>query len=576
VPLEVDDPDACATLALYYCEADAQLRPDRGCDDVPAPRIAQRFAWVIQPDVDLREEQEQVDAARAAGRMAGAPTWPVPVAGVGKGCLPPPKKGDPDRYAAYAAARYVRHRASVVRSPHGRAILQLGLTSHSDVHHVLLSTRDGASLGRRFAVDRDGGVHVWRPLVIAGDTAEARILLAENKLMVVTLPAEGGVLSRTRIEGRVDPGTHTLVASLVDLRTWRDRPVALEVTRRFDAVKKFAVRVPFGGSREGLFQLLDGAGKPIPLRPSRRARARQPEVEAVAPPAPETFTFSADVAPTGGRLILHKADPAATATPVTASCGDVGRTRSDGAEPGTPVVEFRPAAEIKGNPLAREIHAVITSKPADMVPRTELRICGGAEDETDTSSRLSIGTSAGTSGTWIPAMQMDGGRRLEIVSVEGAPASPLLKVEGAVYLPPIGKKDPLLPDLLALAFISGLRQIGKISPDVTLSLTTVPGQVTRGTTLTYEMKVTWSGPVQVKRCLEIVRGRAGNGDVVFRTIEGIDLRAAGVTSPKTFEITFPDFMHTASKVRIEIQMLVARGNTTTVAVATSSDITVAS
>lgn len=217
-----------------------------------------------------------------------------------------------------------------------------------------------------------------------------------------------------------------------------------------------------------------------------------------------------------------------------------------------------------------------TSKPTDMVPATALRISGGGEDDTDTSSRFSIGTSAGARGTWIPAMQMDGGRRLEILAVAGAPQKPLLKVDGAVYLPPIGKKDPLLPDLLALAFISGLRQIGKLSPDVTLSLTTVPGQVTRGTTLTYKMKVAWSGQVRVKRCLEIIRGRSGNGDMVFRTIEGIDLTQAGVSSPKTFEITFPNFMHTASKVRIEIQMLVARGTATTVAVVeTAADITVA-
>lgn len=303
VRLEVDDPDACETLALYYCEADAQSRPDRGCDDVPAPRIAQRFAWVIQPGVDLRDEQDQVDRARAAGRMTGAPTWPVPVAGVGKGCLPPPEKGAPDRYAAYATARYLRHRAGVVRSPHGRSVLQLGLTSRSDVHHVVLTTRDSAASSRRLAIDRDGGVHVWRRLVIAGERAEARVLLAGNKLMVITLPAAGGVLSRAWIEGRVEPATHTLVASLVDTQAWRGRPVALDVAKRFDAVKKFAVRVPFDGSREGLFELLDRTGRRIPFRPPRRARARAADAAAVAPPVEPAVTFSAYATPTGGRLI---------------------------------------------------------------------------------------------------------------------------------------------------------------------------------------------------------------------------------------------------------------------------------
>ena len=156
VSLDVNDPDGCEVLALYYCEADAQSRRDRGCDDVPAPRTAQRFAWVIQPDVDLRDEQGQVDTARAAGRMIGAPAWPVPAASVGKGCWPPPKKGEPDRYATYAAARYVRHRSSVVRSPHGRVHPPARADESFRVHHVLLSTGDGVAPVRRFAVDREG------------------------------------------------------------------------------------------------------------------------------------------------------------------------------------------------------------------------------------------------------------------------------------------------------------------------------------------------------------------------------------------------------------------------------------
>src|SRR5438045_4000707 len=46
VALGAPDLDACHALILYYCELDAQLWPDRTCEDRPAPRIAQRFAWV--------------------------------------------------------------------------------------------------------------------------------------------------------------------------------------------------------------------------------------------------------------------------------------------------------------------------------------------------------------------------------------------------------------------------------------------------------------------------------------------------------------------------------------------------
>lgn len=572
VLLEVDDPDACETLALYYCEADAQSRPDRGCDDVPAPRIAQRFAWVIHPGVDLRDEQDQVASARAAGRMIGAPTWPVPVARVGKDCLPLPKKGEPDRYATYAAVRYVRHRASVVRSPHGRASLQIGLIGLSDVHHVLLSTREGATMKRRIAIDRDGTVHVWGRLAIAGDHAEARIPVAENKLLIVSLPAVGGILSRPRVEGRIDPDTHTLAVSLIEPQVWRDRSIALEVTKRFDAVKRFAVRVPFGGSREGLFELVNDAGKGIPFSLARRERAS--EGGAVVPPPQEPFSFAEDAGPTGGRLILFKTDGPTSTAVASSACDDVGRSRQDGRGPGTPVLQLRPAATIKENPLAREIHGVTTSKPTDMVPKTELRISGGAEDETDTSTRLSIGASAGVKGQWLRAVQMDGGRRLEILAIDDAPTKPLLKVSGAMYLPPIGKKDPLLPDLLALAFINGLRQIGKISPQVVLSITNEPAQVERGAELTYTVHAQWSVAIQVKRCVEIVTGTSGNGDMAFRNITTIDLSTPPKNSGEDFSVTFKNFTHAAAKVRIEIRMLVARSNTTTVAVATSKEIVV--
>jgi len=566
VPLVVKDPEGCAMLALYYCEYDAQTRSERTCEDVPAPRIAQRFTWVLEENLQLIDEPERLALARAAGRLRGEPPWPVPIALIGAGCAPP-RKDDELGYVDYRATRYVRHRASLVRSPNDRALLQLGLTSRSDVYQLLLSTRDGGVLNRRLAIDRDGVTHVWRPLVIAGAYAEGQALIAKDRVLKVSGPASGGIGARVRFEGRLDPVTHTLTASMIEIQSSREHVSAFTASKRFDAVKALALDLVFGGVRITSFRLVNEAGQGIPFRSPRPRPAR---ARAVA----ETVAFSVEAAPAGGRLSMQKADT--TSRPVAPpACGDVDRTRADGAGRGTPVIQFLPAVDIVPNPLSREVHAVTTSKPADLIPKTELRISGGAEDESDTSSRVSVGAAAGASGKWLPVLQMDGGRRLELLAVEGAPrTSPILAVTGTVYLPPIGKKDPLLPDLLSLAFISGLRQIGKISPDVTLTLANLPLRIVRGGVLTYKVRARWSGPVQVKRCFELITGTSGYGDMAFRTITGIDLPGVGNNSEREFTIEFPNFTHAADRVRIEIQMLVARDNTTTVAMVTSPDISV--
>lgn len=577
VALEVDDPDACVTLALYYCEADAQSRRRGDCEDVPAPRIAQRYAWVLAADVRLASEQEQIERARAAGRFVGAPPWPVPIAGVGRGCFPPVKRGQPVRYVDESATHYVRHRASLLRSPHGRAVLQLGLTGQSDVYHLLLSTRGGGSLSRRLGVDRDGTVHVWRRLVIAGATIEAQMMLATGKVLSVSLPAIGGVGARVRFEGFIDPADQLLKASMVLLERGRDRPRIFAASETIPE-KGGRLELPLGVWGRAAVALQSAKGRPIGFRSSglvsRAAmldaveEARAPEVP---PPAARIVQFAGQGKVAGGRLLLDAPDPPAPPSS-TVACGDVDRTRGSETAERAPVIQFRPGADIKAGALSREIHAVTVSKPADTVPRTELRISGGAEDETDASSRFCAGTSAGTAGKWLPALRMDGGRRVEILAVEGAPPGPLLEVDGTTYLPPIGKKDPLLPDLLAMAFINGLRQIGKISPHVTLSVKDEPDEVTRGTDLTYTVHAEWTTSlgVQVKRCIEIITGTSGNGDMVFRNLAEIDLSNPPGGRKKDFPITFKRFTHTASRVRIEIRALVARGNTTSVAVATST------
>src|SRR5512144_524751 len=87
VALGAPDLKACHALVLYYCEFDAQLWPDRQCEDRPAPRIAQRFAWVLVDEFLPRDDDQPIENARSAGRFAGSPPWPVLVGRIGEGCF---------------------------------------------------------------------------------------------------------------------------------------------------------------------------------------------------------------------------------------------------------------------------------------------------------------------------------------------------------------------------------------------------------------------------------------------------------------------------------------------------------
>jgi hypothetical protein len=586
VALEVDDPEGCSFVLLYYCDDPEQVPPGRVCEDDPAPRVRQRSALVaaetFAPPLEMPDDFTR---ARAAGQLNGLPPWPVLVAKVGRGC------GSADRDTSsnvdYSETRYVRHRAGIVRSPTGRALMQLGPSSSSDVYHFLLSTKpNGSGLTKRIGIDRDGVVHVWRPLVIAGTQAVGKVALGENKVLFITTAMPAGIGRRIHVTGVVDPGSNTLSASFLDLgdRLASQRP-ALQGSIRLAKKGPLSVNLPFGETRSASFNLLDAtrlmpvAMIEVPRRPRRQEQPpdgpQQPQPEE-PPPRLLAKSISVELKPTGGKLTLRSVKPPSEVPPPT-GC-EIDRFRAEAGESGTPVVQFRPADEIKADPLAREIHAVVTSKPSDPVPQTELRLSGGNEDDSDASSRLTIG--AWVDKTWTPALRMDGGRRLEILAGPGRASKldQLLRVEDTVYLPPIGKKDPLLPDLMAMAFISGLRKIGRVAAGVTLDLQP-PAKLIRGGPLTYKLSVNWTGAIQLKRCLEIITGTASTGDMAFRTLTLVDSSSklvdfTSATSPQTFTIGPDQFTHPATKVRIEIQMLVSKGNVTSVAVGTSPEIDV--
>ena len=279
--------------------------------------------------------------------------------------------------------------------------------------------------------------------------------------------------------------------------------------------------------------------------------------------------FSIELKPFGGALVIRRPESPQLDVPV-AGCGEVERFRNESDELGGGVVQFKPGSEIAADPIAREIQAVTTSQPTERVPRSELRISGGGADDSDALGRVTIG--AQVSGAWTPAMRMNGRRGLTM------PIGPdsQLALKGTVYLPAIGKNDLLLPDLMAKAFVRGLRQMGRLATQVTLELIGVPASIVRGEDLKYTLKITLGGNqvADVKRCLELISGTTGNKSVAIRTIPELPAQITPTNSPFTLAVNYKRFRHRASNVRIEVELLVSIAGLPLVAVKQSPEIAV--
>lgn len=545
------------SLLLYYCEDPEQTPPGRPCKDDPAPRIRQRTAWRLTSRFEMAAmSATDLGRARAAGRMASLPPWPVLVADI-----------DAPPSINYARATYVAHRAALIRSPTQRA---LGLSGRTDVYHFLVSTPGAdAALGRRIGIDRDRTFHVWGPLVIAGTTAYGTVTIARNLVLQITTPLPAGPGRRVRIDGQFGGDLKRLSASLIDLGAGVTSPFPFPLQPV--PLTKPSVELATGDGRGVLFELFDLTKRqPITFSAAHRrlvrarrrlaAEATDQEESESAPPA----SFSTELKPTGGKLVLHRLD-GPSEVPEAVICGEIDRARPGNREAGTPVVQFKPANGIEADPLAREIHAVTTSQPTDAVPATALRLSGGGADDSDTANRISIGGQINKQ--YKPAVSMDGGRRLRIVATTKPPNEPLLDVRGTVYLPPIGRNDPMLPDLLALAFIGGLRRIGNITTNPKLELAPASGpaaSVVRGQPLAYKLKISWASTFTLKRTFEIITGQNQQGATSLGAIYIEGIPAAGQT--KTLTCTGSRFTRPESLVELQVLMLVKVGNLTRVSV----------
>ena len=130
----------------------------------------------------------------------------------------------------YSATSYVGHRASMIWSPTGRAMFQLGLSSRSDNYHMLLSTVDeGNTLSRRLGIDRDGAAHIWRPLFISGAEAVGESAVSGNKTLLVSTAMPAGLGARVLLQGRFNASATILSMSLLDLGVTRPKRIENDI-----------------------------------------------------------------------------------------------------------------------------------------------------------------------------------------------------------------------------------------------------------------------------------------------------------------------------------------------------------
>jgi hypothetical protein len=544
-------------VLLAYCEAPESVPAGRTCVEQPAARIRQRTVCVVAGEdawVAPADDGGDVGVATAAGAIEGRPPWPVLVA-----CVEPGAEGSE---VDTSSTRYVRHRAGAFASPSGRAALQLGLAGASDFYPFALATRGpGAALERRWAVDRGATVHVWRPLVVAGGRAMGEAELPDGKLLRVELPL-AAVRPGAWVEAVLDREARAVRATLFEPGAPAAAPLA--AAAKVKVAGPLDVALALGGGPAGRIALLDAATlEPVAIAAAKRQTTGKRAKAAATDAAEEARreTIRVDVAEAGGRLRVRSPDGDAPAALVLV-----------------------PAAKLDPSPLARELHAVVTSKPTDPVPASAVRLCGGALDDSDTSSRLSLG--GRSKGTFRPALWMNGAGAIDIPGPAGDPdhSAPLV-VTRTVHLAPIGKKDPLVQELLPLAFIAGLRRMGKVVSGLTANVK--KAGIRRGpkpeprsrraardetdATLEYTLDLVGFGAgVQIEHALETVAGIARSTDVIVRTITD-ELQGARTGE---HQIELERFMHSASTVRVQVQLLVKKDGVTGVVVSAAQDVSV--
>lgn len=530
---------------LYYCEWPSSTRMCAPCRDTPAPRTRQHVQLVVSDSMRPGTGPAAVlDFARAAGRIANGPAWPVLVGAItlaGPGPL------------TVETTRYHAQRASILHSPSGRAALRQGFLGPSDPYQLLLSTSsDAGAWERRVGLDRDGVAHVWKQFVISGASASALVPLSASASMLVTADMPAGVGRRIVLEGALE----NVADPQLTLR-WLDNTGARDVVR-VDLLKNKRAFLDRGFRFLNMppvaLKLVDAA------RPARRIQVTHPIGKAGNARELVVQAFSVGLQPSGGLLKLCTRD---LVTPEIGVAPCDGHPRTAGAAPAQQATggafRFRSATQPIPGPTTRAIQAVSAAR-ADSAPITTLRLSGGEFDEGDHSPRVALGSRDATKG-WHSVLTIDGGGRVRMPQPEAT-----LTVSRALQLPPItvNPADPLTQDLLALAYNAGLRRAGRLADvKIAVAFSNPPATVKRGDTLAYSIQVAngAASTITVKRVLELVVGKdTNNGDVTLRSIPlspGSPSITTGASS--TFSAEILKFQHRASHLVIALEILVSVG-----------------
>lgn len=507
------DQSKCWLILLHYCE-DALHR----CPGEPPARLRPRPVLAVSARYAEPQAAEPDFAhARAAGAAGFAP-WPVVVARYGAGCLPAKD---------HARTRYVSHRAAQVVAPSARAFMQLGSANRRDFHHFLLSTADeGGALAKRIGIDRGGALHVWRPLHISGTAAAANLLVAKGVIMRVIAPIPAGLGAQLSIAGQVDDELRTLTTS-VRAGGWSAAASA--------DLKGSKVTLRFADGGLGSAGLLDAAsGLPLSFSHGRKKLRARPPKAAAFEERPETLD---------ALLVIknQRPDKSGSADPC-----DVDRARGGNGLAHPSALRFEPAAGPQPAPQARAIYA----------DSAALLIAGGEGDDSDASTRVSVG--GAIADKYHAIISMDGARGLNIRAAPGQDGNGTLSVTGSVHLPPIGPQDPLLPELLMLAYIGGLRRAGNLTNHLTITLSHLEGPPVEGAPLSYRIalsKQPGEGYTH-KRTMELITGPEGRGDLSFRTLEFPPPAAQAIPQDT---IALPRERLKAPKLEVRLLMLVEIG-----------------
>jgi hypothetical protein len=343
--------------------------------------------------------------------------------------------------------------------------------------------------------------------------------------------------------------------------TWRDNfGLRLEETVTLKTAKAAALKPAKGVHLDELLRF--GGANRVAMKVLSRTRGTRTSVveQPKGEPAPRLIAerIEMELLPSGGRLELSTLEPD-VAPPLPSPCDPEAESSEQPAAPPPAggVIQLLPATEYTPGPATRELYALSTPAP-DGTPGTECRISGGTFDDGDRTSRIGFGmrVPGATAGTFErqPMLTVDGGGRVAMP----CPGT-LLDVGHTLQLPPIttDPADPLTQDLLALAYNAGLWRIGKkATATVTAAFTTTPTtDVTIGHNLTYTITMTPDTAI-VKRLLEVIVGVTGPGDVILRNLP----LTPSTSTPLTYNVTVPKFVHRASDVLLQVHALVSESD----------------